>query len=180
MLAGREGLLFSSSWLEEPTTYCVAEENENHGIHHTPRSIAAAIECYPDSRWLAMGVTQSGNVYDPVEVTTVISHLLRGSGDSKLAARYQAQSFLLFDLDNKAAILYSPYGYKLVAGEERFVRAYVENADEDPISELIEFFQSEIDDYSQVGNIRAVDTLQRNLKDALSQVKLPPHAKRAS
>lgn len=175
LFAGSDEQYLNPEWLNRPDVYCVAQENENHPSHHEAGSLTSAFACYPDKAWFIVQIIDR-EFRDPVEVLSPIPYLL-GESSLPMSSMLLSVPFLLFSMDEDAVFLYSPGSeYKLIAGSAEFVRAYIDNAEVDPLAELQELFQEDIEHYSRKGWDRTVKAIQSTLDDALSQVKLPPPA----
>lgn len=174
MLADLDERYFSSEWLARPDVFCVAQENDIHGLHDDCPSLADAIARFPDTRWF-MASTYDGRARDMIELTDPLAHLVATERHISLPALWTVAPFMLFSVEQPAAILYTHgYEFKLISGSAEFVRAYIDGAEEDPVDELREWSQGNIEWRNQVGHEEAAVGIQRTLDIALSQVKLPP------
>lgn len=174
MLADPDERYFSPEWLERPDVYCVAQENDVHALHHERGSLFAAFSCFRKTRWF-MATTHEGRVTNMREVTDPLAYLVGDERHVPLPPFWTVSPFILFSVEHPAAILYThAYEFKLVSGTAEFVREYIDMADKDPVDELREWWQEDMDRYAQEGRTDTVTAIQRTLGAALSQVKLPP------
>ncbi|QIK62559.1 hypothetical protein G7068_04550 [Leucobacter viscericola] len=172
---GDDEHLLATDWLGQPEVFCLAEENENHGVHHDDGSLKGALECFPDDNWRTAEIVNRNRILDPLEVPSPAFQTIFDPTGIQLASHYNGRGFMLFSMENDAVILYSPeYEYKLVAGSAAFVRTYFENAVEDPIVELRSLSSHNIDWWKRQGVGSQALAIQDGLETALSHVNLPP------
>lgn len=177
MLAGSNEQYLAPEWLARPDIYCVAQENEYNGYHDDSQSLVEAFDVHPNTRWWAVRSAGRDKLSEPVEATDLVYHMTAVEGTDNFESYYYPSGFMIFSEDQDAVILYSSiYDFKLIAGSADFVRAYIDGSKVEPLQELRDWFQEDIEDARSKGIEKRVAALERTLDMALSQVKLPPAA----
>lgn len=168
---GSDEMHLAPEWLARPDIYCVAEENEAHALGDR-QSLVAALACFPHAQWF-MATVHEERVTRAVEAIDPASHLVSDEHLLPLPAVWEVHSFILFALEQDAAILYSaPHEFRLISGSKEFVDAYIRGSVKDPLEALKEWAQDNAEAWAHNSQYLAV--LKQNLDAALSQVKLPP------
>lgn len=174
MFSGSDEQHLSSEWLARPDVYCVAQLNDVHATHYEADSLIDSFAIFPEESWFLVALGNS-SLRCPSAITAPDKYLLSGEKMFELPDYWMFSPFLLFNADHDAAILYSQnYEYRLIAGEAKFVQAYIEGSPVDPIQELRQWFQGNMDWNKKEGHAESAAAIQRTLEVALSQVKLPP------
>ena len=129
-VAGPDEYRLSDVWLRDPKVIAVPEDNDIHAGVHNAEKLAHACAVYPSARWFAASVF-AGEPSELLEVTDPGRALFwREDGERPLGEVYAGQSFLLYSLEDPAAILYSEHEFALVTGSAAFVGAYFGNVEE--------------------------------------------------
>lgn len=167
-IAGTDEYRLSSDWLSDPDVFVMAEENENHAGEHTARKLSRAGGVFPSGLWFAASVFAG----EPSELLRVVDPVraLRWEPDGaeSLGAVYSGQTFLLFCLEEPAAILYSEHEYTLVAGSRAFVAAYFGDL-EDAEREIEDFFDEQRDMWG--GNEKMAEEIERRRANVRAQIR---------
>lgn len=171
VLYGRDERHLAPEWLARPDIYCVAEENEAHALGDR-RSLVAALACFPQAQWFLATVHEE-RVTRAVEIIDPASHLVSDENQLPLPAVWEVHSFILFALAEEAVILYSaPHEFRLIAGSNEFVGAYIRGSAEHPVEALKQWAHENAEAWAH--NPQYLAVIKQNLDAALSQVKLPP------
>ncbi|WP_416445101.1 hypothetical protein AB3K78_00170 [Leucobacter sp. HNU] len=175
-LMGPDSHYLSPEWLARDDIFCLPERNDNQGIHFDTTPMERVRRAMAPFRWYAAEVDDVDDPSNLIEVVDPVSHMFPGGHEESLSDFYTPRSYLLFNREKTAAILYSEeYEYRLIAGIDDFVLKYAGN-----VADFVAEFRDEMEHderiWAKSGSQSWARYFMESIELAMSQVKIPPGA----
>ena len=175
-LMGSDSHYLSPEWLASVDIFCLPERNDNQGVHFDTAPMGRVRRAMAPFRWYAAEVDDVDCPSDLIEVIDPVPHMFSGGHEESLSDFYSPRSFLLFNEEKTAAILYSEeYEYRLIAGVEDFVLEYAGSVT-DFLTEFREEMEHDKQAWAETGSQTWARYFVESFELAMSQVKIPPGA----